>query len=202
MLMAGANWEHDPPGQGNRCDYISDLTLPDLAGPGGQADWRSILARTLPYVDLFLPSVEELIFMLRPERFEELTARTGAADLLQALTGEEIVSLAREALSMGARIVLLKLGTSGAYLRTGTELSGLGRGAPAGLLMEQSPIVGALLQAKYHHLDGGHRRRCHCGLSGGSVAWRVTLPGAECCGRRGGVLRGGGGRAERSEKLG
>ena len=108
-----------------------DLTLPDLAGPGGQADWRSILARTLPYVDLFLPSVEELIFMLRPERFEELTARTGAADLLQAVTVEEIVSLAREALSMGARIVLLKLGTSGAYLRTGTELSGLGRGAPA-----------------------------------------------------------------------
>ena len=111
-----------------------DLTMPDLAGPGGRADWRSILARTLPYVDLFLPSVEELNLMLRPERFEELTARTGAADLLQAMTVEEIVSLAREALSMGAKIVLLKLGTSGAYLRTGTELAGLGRGAPADLI--------------------------------------------------------------------
>jgi sugar/nucleoside kinase (ribokinase family) len=111
-----------------------DLTLPDLAGPSGQADWRSILARTLPYVDLFLPSVEELIFMLRPERFKELTARASAADLLQALTVEEIVSLAREALSMGAQIVLLKLGTRGAYLRTGVALSGLGRGAPADLI--------------------------------------------------------------------
>ena len=110
-----------------------DLALPDLAGPGGQADWHSILAHTLPYVDLFLPSVQELLFMLRPERFEELTSRIGGADLLEAVTVEEIVSLAREALSMGAKIVLLKLGTRGAYLRTGTELSGLGRGAPADL---------------------------------------------------------------------
>ena len=102
-----------------------DLTLPDLAGPSGRADWRTILAHTLPDVDLFLPSVEELIFMLRPERFKELTVRTGAADLLQAVTAAEIVSLARETLSMGAKIVLLKLGTSGTYLRTGTELSGL-----------------------------------------------------------------------------
>ena len=110
-----------------------DLTLPDLAGPRGQTDWRSILARTLPYVDLFLPSVEELTFMLRPERFQALTAGTGAADLLQAITVEEIVSLAQEAVSMGAKIVMLKLGTRGAYLHTGTELIGLGRGTPEAL---------------------------------------------------------------------
>jgi sugar/nucleoside kinase (ribokinase family) len=33
-----------------------DLALPDLAGPGRQVGWRPILARTLPHVDLFLPS--------------------------------------------------------------------------------------------------------------------------------------------------
>lgn len=110
-----------------------DLSMPDLAGPGGHADWRSILARTLPHVDLFLPSIQELLFMLRRERFEELTSYAGAAYPMQAVPVEEIVSLAEEALSMGTKIVLLKLGTRGAYLRTGTGLSGLGRGAPEAL---------------------------------------------------------------------
>jgi sugar/nucleoside kinase (ribokinase family) len=107
-----------------------DLTLPDLAGPSGQADWRAILARTLPHVDLFLPSVQELLYMLRRERFEMVTAGAGTADPMQAVTVDEIVALAGEALSMGAKVVLLKLETRGAYLRTGASLSELGRGAP------------------------------------------------------------------------
>ena len=108
-----------------------DLTMPDPAGPSGQADWRIVLARTLPHVDLFMPSVEELFFMLRRERFEELTAQVGVANLLGALPSEEIISLAGEVLDMGARILLLKMGTRGAYLRTAADLSELGRGAPA-----------------------------------------------------------------------
>jgi sugar/nucleoside kinase (ribokinase family) len=108
-----------------------DLSMPDPAGSSGQVDWRVILARTLPQVDLFLPSVEELLFMLRRERFEHLTTQVGAAKVLGALTTGEIVSLAGEALAMGTKIVLLKMGTRGAYLQTGATLPGLGRGAPA-----------------------------------------------------------------------
>jgi sugar/nucleoside kinase (ribokinase family) len=110
-----------------------DLAMPDPAGPSGQADWQLILARTLPYADLFLPSVEELLFMLRRDRFDQLTAQVGAANVLEALTVEEIVSLADEALAMGAKIVLLKMGIRGVYLRTATTLSDLGRGAPTEL---------------------------------------------------------------------
>jgi sugar/nucleoside kinase (ribokinase family) len=105
--------------------------MPDPAGASGRVDWRIILARTLPQVDLFLPSVEELLFMLRRERFEHLTAQVGAANVLGALTTDEIVSLASEALAMGAKIVLLKMGTRGAYLQTSATLHDLGRGAPA-----------------------------------------------------------------------
>ena len=110
-----------------------DLAMPDPAGPSGQANWQLILARTLPYVDLFLPSVEELLFMLRRERFDQLTAQVGAANVLEALTVEEIVSLADEALAMGAKIVLLKMGIRGVYLRTATTLSDLGRAEPTEL---------------------------------------------------------------------
>jgi sugar/nucleoside kinase (ribokinase family) len=108
-----------------------DLSMPDPAGSSGQVNWRVILARTLPQVDLFLPSVEELLFMLRRDRFEHLTTQVGAANVLEALTTDEIVSLAGEALALGAKIVLLKMGTRGAYLQTGVPLLGLGRGAPA-----------------------------------------------------------------------
>jgi sugar/nucleoside kinase (ribokinase family) len=110
-----------------------DLAMPDAAGPSGQANWQLILTRTLPYVDLFLPSVEELLFMLRRERFDQLTAQVGAANVLGALAVEEIVSLADEALAMGAKVVLLKTGTRGLYLRTATTLSEPGRGAPTDL---------------------------------------------------------------------
>jgi sugar/nucleoside kinase (ribokinase family) len=111
-----------------------DLSMPDLSGPSGQANWQLILARTLPYVHLFVPSVQELLFMLRRDRFEQLTAQAGAANVLGTVAVEEIVSLADEALTMGAKIVLLKLGTRGAYLRTAQNLSALGRGAPTNLV--------------------------------------------------------------------
>jgi sugar/nucleoside kinase (ribokinase family) len=110
-----------------------DMAMPESRGPSGQADWRLILAATLPYVDLFVPSVEELLFMLRRERFDQLTARAGAAQVLAALPVEEIISLAGEALSLGAKIVLLKMGVRGACLCTAARLSGLGRGAAAEL---------------------------------------------------------------------
>ncbi len=107
--------------------------MPDPAGASGQANWRLILARTLPQVDLFVPSVEELLFMLHRVRFDELTSSVGAAGMLEALTPDEIVALADEALDMGAKMVLLKMGTLGLYLRTEAALSDIGRGAPSGL---------------------------------------------------------------------
>ena len=110
-----------------------DLSMPDASGPSGQAHWQLILARTLPYVDLFVPSVQELLFMLRRDRFEQLKAQAGAANLLGALSVEEIVALADEVLTMGAKVVLLKLGTRGIYLRTARSLSALGRGTPTNL---------------------------------------------------------------------
>jgi sugar/nucleoside kinase (ribokinase family) len=110
-----------------------DLVMPDPAGPSGRVDWFLILARALPYVDLFAPSVEELLFMLHRERFDALTSQVGAAGLLEAMAIPEILSLGDQARAMGAKIVVLKLGTRGIYLRSGDQLPDLGRGAPTGL---------------------------------------------------------------------
>jgi sugar/nucleoside kinase (ribokinase family) len=100
--------------------------MPDPHGVTGQIDWQAILPNTLPYVDIFTPSFEEILYMLDRERF---FAREATRSTLAYLS-EDVPVLADKALASGARIVLIKCGTSGAYLRTAADLSGGGRGMP------------------------------------------------------------------------
>lgn len=110
-----------------------DLTLPDPAGAAGQADWVAILSAALPYVDIFLPSVEEALFMLRRKTYEVLDEAVGSGSLLKLVTPELLHSLSAQMLEMGVKIAGLKLGERGFYLRTADEkaLAAIGRGRPA-----------------------------------------------------------------------
>jgi sugar/nucleoside kinase (ribokinase family) len=110
-----------------------DMAMPDPAGSSGQVDWTAIMRRTMPYVDLFVPSAEEWLFMVDRARFEALSATVGPAGMLDALQVGEIRSLADEALDMGAQVVVLKLGERGIYMRTAANVSNLGRGGPPDL---------------------------------------------------------------------
>jgi len=96
-----------------------DMARPDPNSPSGRADWRAILARALPHVDLFLPSFEEILFMLRRDKYEELSAAAGAsADLLPFADEALLSSLADEMLSFGAAVAVIKLGEFGLYMKT------------------------------------------------------------------------------------
>ena len=108
-----------------------DMTMPDPAGPSGQVAWYEMMGRCLPYVDLFLPSVEEWLFMADRPRFDRLSAEVGAAGMIEALSPDEIRALAEKALALGCKIVVLKLGERGVYMRTAADLVNLGRGQPA-----------------------------------------------------------------------
>jgi sugar/nucleoside kinase (ribokinase family) len=110
-----------------------DMTMPDPAGPSGQVDWRAIMERCMPLVNLFLPSVEEWLFMVDRPRFDELSASASGADLLAALQPSEIRALGKTAIDMGSKIVVLKLGERGIYMRTADDLSRMGRGSPVDL---------------------------------------------------------------------
>ena len=105
-----------------------DMAMPDPTRPAGKADWHTILMRSLPYVDLFLPSVEELLYMLRRERYDELSHTVGQAHMIDSLEPEEISSLAQETLALGTKILGIKFGHRGFYLRTAEHLTDLGRG--------------------------------------------------------------------------
>jgi sugar/nucleoside kinase (ribokinase family) len=108
-----------------------DMAMPDPSGPSGQVDWFAILRKVLPYTDLFLPSAEELLFMFRRDRFQELSRKPEG--LQEALTPADVADLADTALRLGARLVGLKIGARGLYLRTAdaSSLRQAGRAAPA-----------------------------------------------------------------------
>ncbi len=87
-----------------------DMAMPDPNGPSGQVNWRRVLERTLPYVDIFLPSLDELLFMLR----RYVPPPPLPADSI-------ITDVAAEMLGMGTKIMVLKLGSRGLYLRVGPD---------------------------------------------------------------------------------
>lgn len=112
-----------------------DVALPDPASPSGQADWDSILKVTLPYVDIFLPSAEEAMFMLDKKRFLEKRRKAKQRDILDYFEAGELSRLANRLLCYGANIVGIKCGYRGLYLRTATKgrLAGIGFAKPADL---------------------------------------------------------------------
>jgi sugar/nucleoside kinase (ribokinase family) len=94
-----------------------DMAFPDPASPAGCADWKAILRATLPFVEIFMPSIEELLFMLRRETFDQLL-RAAGGDLLGHITPELVTDVGAELLGMGVKVLVLKLGERGLYLRS------------------------------------------------------------------------------------
>ncbi|MBC8164080.1 MAG: carbohydrate kinase family protein [Roseiflexaceae bacterium] len=89
-----------------------DMAQPDPHSEAGQIDWSAWLARVLPQVDIFAPSVDELLYMLdRPLWAARHAQRT-------PMTTTLLAELAEQVLDFGAAIVAIKLGDEGLYLRT------------------------------------------------------------------------------------
>lgn len=109
-----------------------DLAAVDPHSEAGQVDWRALLQRLTPLVDFFLPSAEELCFMIDPPRYREWVKRAGNQSITDVLDMErDVAPLADRLIQDGAKVVLIKCGASGMYLRTaGSEaLKAVGAGA-------------------------------------------------------------------------
>lgn len=110
-----------------------DMAWPDPASPAGKADWIVILQRVLPHVDFFLPSLEEILFMLDRRRFEQMEQAVGQAAIARNADAALLGELSERLLAMGAAAVVFKLGDQGLYMRTTQDESRLrsaGRAAP------------------------------------------------------------------------
>jgi sugar/nucleoside kinase (ribokinase family) len=90
-----------------------DMALPDPASEPGQINWKTILKECLPFVDIFLPSLEELIYMLDPKAIKFFK------DKDHSFIDQKMLSrMADKLLHLGAAIIVIKLGVSGLYVKT------------------------------------------------------------------------------------
>ncbi len=101
-----------------------DMAAIDEQSEAADADWEAILGTVLPYVDFFLPSVEELYQMLDRDRYEALLEQADGAELTAVISVErDIRPLADQLQAAGAGVVLIKCGARGFYYRTAADLS-------------------------------------------------------------------------------
>lgn len=92
-----------------------DMAAIDAKSEAGKADWGQILESLLPYVDFFVPSVEELGFMLDRSLYKDWLTRANGKDITDIITYEEIKYLGNKVLQFGAKMVLIKCGAPGIY---------------------------------------------------------------------------------------
>lgn len=94
-----------------------DFSLPDPTSPAGNVDWPTILANSLPLVDVFVPSAEELTFLLKRSTYDRMCADPVVA-FLDGVTPDLCHELSGMVLNFNVKVILVKIGHRGAYLRT------------------------------------------------------------------------------------
>ncbi len=92
-----------------------DMARPDPAADSGRVDWPALLERVLPEVDAFLPSIDEILFMLDRAGYDRLSA---GSDLVSRVDRALLHEVSGRLLDFGAAVVALKLGHRGLYVRT------------------------------------------------------------------------------------
>ena len=101
------------------CMTSMDMAAVDEKSEAGRADWEGILEKTLPYVDFFLPSVEEVCYMLDRDKYRKLQRKADGRDVTEVLSIEEDAApLAERILQMGCRLAIIKCGAAGFYYKT------------------------------------------------------------------------------------
>lgn len=99
-----------------------DMAAVDEDSAAGREDWDNILQRVLPYIDFFVPSAEELCYMLDRERFREWKERAAGGDVTEVLdVDKDIKPLADRCMAYGAKILLIKCGAPGLYYRSASK---------------------------------------------------------------------------------
>ncbi len=96
-----------------------DFSLPDPDSESGKLNWPQIMNEILPITDIFVPSLEELIKIMQPLKYNELLSFSEASDIIEATPLETLREIGRQVISLGVKILLIKAGHKGAYLLTG-----------------------------------------------------------------------------------
>ena len=96
-----------------------DFSLPDPESESGKINWLQVLHNTLPFVDIFVPSLEELFFLVEPKKYARIQSMNYDVDFESRVSLSSIRELADKVIGLGVGILLIKMGKRGIYLKTG-----------------------------------------------------------------------------------
>ena len=102
-----------------------DLSLPDPDSEAGKVNWPEIMKATLPFVDIFVPSLEELLAVIAPDKYKELKDRAADSDIIDIVPENLIRETGEEIIKSGVKILMIKMGKRGIYLLTGDASSAI-----------------------------------------------------------------------------
>ena len=113
-----------------------DMSIPDPSSESGRVNWKKVLENTLPYVDIYLPSVEETMYMISRADFDDLNEKASGHDMLENLDMNKLQTLGKRLIEMGTKIAVIKCGVHGYYIRTaGSEIiSNMGKATPEDIM--------------------------------------------------------------------
>ena len=94
-----------------------DFSLPDTESESGKVNWTDILKITLPYTNIFVPSLEEALKITFPYEYTMLEAEGGT--IVDNTPVDLIKELGERLIAWGANIVLIKAAHKGLFLWTG-----------------------------------------------------------------------------------
>ena len=94
-----------------------DMAMFEESTEAGAQDWNEVLKSVIPYIDFFVPSIEELCIMLDRDRYHEWNERAQGADVTNFLDIEKDVRpLADKLLVCSAMICLIEKGSLAAWI--------------------------------------------------------------------------------------
>jgi sugar/nucleoside kinase (ribokinase family) len=96
-----------------------DLSLPDPESESGSIDWPEIMQKVLPYTDIFVPSMDEVLQIMNPKEYAEILSSSVSSDVINQVIINTIREIGRRFIDLGVKILLIKAGHLGAYLLTG-----------------------------------------------------------------------------------
>ncbi len=102
-----------------------DMTFVDPSSEAGRVDWKAFLENVLPSTDIFLPSLDEILFMIDREKYNQLVADFGA-NIIEGVDAELVEKTAQKLIELGVPVVVVKLGKDGLYLRTAASVPNRG----------------------------------------------------------------------------
>ena len=96
-----------------------DFSLPDRSSESGKINWLRILKKVFSVVDIFIPSLEEALFIMLPSEYENIMLSTKNGQIIDNISIDKIRLIGQRIIDSGVKIVLLKMAHRGVYLKTG-----------------------------------------------------------------------------------